>query len=367
MEVVVRNKGHMDANLDFARLVSSSSYIKFISQMDSSKIIYVGQEGSVAFQLSLLNTAPEACMATFSLSFVTLEKYVITHSFRLTCIAGFFDNMEYGANSWSHQAQGNPANKNDDWQWGRPLGSAQGQDPGAAVSGFNCWGNDLGGPGSDGFYENNMNSYLKTPMIDCSRYSKVGLKFMRWLSVCPGDVAKILVNDSEVWTSPVNGLYDAQWTEQIIDISAIADGNPNVTISFGLTTNGSDVAGGWNIDDVMVKDQLVSSVATLAEQKIPENFMVIQNYPNPFNSSTIIRYQLATDGNVVLKIVNVLGQEVRRLVDQKQSAGNQSILWDGKDLVGSNVTSGVYLVSIEMKDHESGTVRSRMRKILLVR
>jgi len=54
-------------------------------------------------------------------------------------------------------------------------------------------------------------------------------------------------------------------------------------------------------------------------------------------------------------------------VDQKQSAGNHNISWDGKDFVGSDASSGIYLVSIEMKNDESGTVRSRMRKILLVR
>ena len=70
------------------------------------------------------------------------------------------------------------------------------------------------------------------------------------------------------------------------------------------------------------------------------------NYPNPFNASTQIPYRLTGSGPVRLVIYNVLGQPVRTLVDEVQSAGFHQASWDGKDDLGLDVTSGVYLLRI---------------------
>ncbi|MGH7601214.1 MAG: T9SS type A sorting domain-containing protein, partial [bacterium] len=72
-----------------------------------------------------------------------------------------------------------------------------------------------------------------------------------------------------------------------------------------------------------------------------------QNYPNPFNPSTTIAYALAKPGLTVLKIYDVLGKEVRLLVDEHKSAGEYTVQWDGKDHAGRTAVSGVYIVTIE--------------------
>ena len=83
-------------------------------------------------------------------------------------------------------------------------------------------------------------------------------------------------------------------------------------------------------------------------KELPITFMLEQNYPNPFNSSTTIRYslteQIPTQTSVT--ITNILGQQVKTLVSQKQAAGNYQILWNGLDNSGKPVSSGVYLYSI---------------------
>ena len=66
---------------------------------------------------------------------------------------------------------------------------------------------------------------------------------------------------------------------------------------------------------------------------------------------TAIRYDLPQTSDVVLKIYNVLGQEVRTLVNGKQSAGEKSVVWDGKDRYGHLVSSGVYIYRIEAGEH----------------
>ncbi len=70
------------------------------------------------------------------------------------------------------------------------------------------------------------------------------------------------------------------------------------------------------------------------------------NSPNPFNNSTWIPYRLAAPGHVRLEIYNMLGQPVRVLVDEFQSAGSHRVHWDARDQRGSAVAAGVYLARL---------------------
>ncbi len=78
---------------------------------------------------------------------------------------------------------------------------------------------------------------------------------------------------------------------------------------------------------------------------VPNEFELMQNYPNPFNPNTMIRFKLKNKSpeRVVLKIYNLLGQEVVTLADSHKSAGIYSISWDGKNNFGSPVSGGVYM------------------------
>jgi hypothetical protein len=76
------------------------------------------------------------------------------------------------------------------------------------------------------------------------------------------------------------------------------------------------------------------------------SFKLFQNYPNPFNSVTSIRYTVNSRQSqpipTTLKIYNILGKEVRELVNKKQSPGNYTITWDGRNNQGKEVSSGIY-------------------------
>jgi lysophospholipase L1-like esterase len=78
----------------------------------------------------------------------------------------------------------------------------------------------------------------------------------------------------------------------------------------------------------------------------PETFELGQNYPNPFNPETKIRFQLPGAGQVVLKIYDLLGREVRTLVDDRKGAGYHVVQWDARDNFGQQVSSGVYYYQI---------------------
>lgn len=79
---------------------------------------------------------------------------------------------------------------------------------------------------------------------------------------------------------------------------------------------------------------------------LPSNFTLSQNYPNPFNPETNISYTLPEAANVRLVIFNILGQKVKTLVNEKQSAGYQTVKWDGTDDIGNHVGSGIYFYKI---------------------
>ncbi|MFH0989185.1 MAG: LamG-like jellyroll fold domain-containing protein [bacterium] len=76
---------------------------------------------------------------------------------------------------------------------------------------------------------------------------------------------------------------------------------------------------------------------------IPTEFALNQNHPNPFNPETIVQYALPTESNISMKIYNLLGKEIRTLLEDAQRAGFHFVRWDGKDRNGQQVASGVYL------------------------
>lgn len=83
------------------------------------------------------------------------------------------------------------------------------------------------------------------------------------------------------------------------------------------------------------------------EQVLPTQFSLSQNYPNPFNPKTTISYALPADAFVKLNVYNILGQKVKTLVDEQQTAGYKQVIWDGKSDRGQEVSSGIYFYQIQ--------------------
>jgi len=94
-----------------------------------------------------------------------------------------------------------------------------------------------------------------------------------------------------------------------------------------------------------------TSVEDMLEDNRIFDFKLFQNYPNPFNANTLIRYSLkaARPISTTLKIYNILGKEVRELVNTRQSSGNYTIIWDGKNNSGKEVSSGIYFYQLTVR------------------
>ncbi len=100
---------------------------------------------------------------------------------------------------------------------------------------------------------------------------------------------------------------------------------------------------------------------------LPEEYALHGNYPNPFNAVTTIRYDLPEDSFVVLKIYDLMGREIRILINFKQAAGFKTILWDGKDNYGNKVSSGVYIYFLSAKSIESNKQFHKTMNMVLLR
>ncbi|MBI5020633.1 MAG: T9SS type A sorting domain-containing protein [Ignavibacteriales bacterium] len=135
-----------------------------------------------------------------------------------------------------------------------------------------------------------------------------------------GDSAKIYVNNELIH----NVIISPDWRQDgYIEIGA--NGETDLTA----------------FDDIVISGIINTSVKTI-ENTTPTTFRLQQNYPNPFNPITKIKYQIPEDTRVSFKIFNVLGEEIKTIVNEYQSAGYKEITFNGEDL-----PSGFYFYRLQ--------------------
>ncbi len=92
---------------------------------------------------------------------------------------------------------------------------------------------------------------------------------------------------------------------------------------------------------------------------------MLGNFPNPFNPETTIQYNLKNNSDVTIAIYNTKGQLVRTLVNFSQLGGTHSVVWNGKDTNGRNVSSGIYFSTFDANDKEGDY--TSVKKIILMK
>jgi len=92
------------------------------------------------------------------------------------------------------------------------------------------------------------------------------------------------------------------------------------------------------------------------QANLPLTFKLEQNYPNPFNPTTTIKYSIPKQSYVTLKVYNILGSEIKTLVNEEKSAGNYQVKFNA-----ANLPSGVYFYRIQ-----AGSF-NQVRKMLLIK
>tara|TARA_B000000441_G_C21540864_1_gene231561 strand:- start:47 stop:367 length:321 start_codon:yes stop_codon:yes gene_type:complete len=88
----------------------------------------------------------------------------------------------------------------------------------------------------------------------------------------------------------------------------------------------------------------------LEDVNLPTKVKLNQNYPNPFNPITKISYEMPSDGFVKVSILDMMGREVKTLVESSQVSGMRSVTWNATDNNDQPVSAGVYLYKIQIRE-----------------
>jgi len=135
-------------------------------------------------------------------------------------------------------------------------------------------------------------------------------------------------------------------------------GGPSETATTYLSFNGAngswtDMGSGYS-NDIGIRVRSATSLVLDVDDDDnlkPLKFNLEQNHPNPFNSATTIIYSLETRSKVNIAIFNILGQKIRTLIDNTESAGYHSVNWDGRDYSGTPVATGIYFYQISAGEY----------------
>lgn len=138
--------------------------------------------------------------------------------------------------------------------------------------------------------------------------------------------------------------YGADGEVNVLNLKMKVIGDDGTTGS--LTLSFSAMAAAYTFRDLLPYVEVTEGGLELSDSEVPIEYG-IDNFPNPFNPSTEIRYQLPQSEKVQIVIYNVLGQEVRTLVNGKQEAGRYTVQWNGDNEQGYKVPSGMYFLRMK--------------------
>ncbi|MDZ7625600.1 MAG: T9SS type A sorting domain-containing protein [Ignavibacteriaceae bacterium] len=145
-------------------------------------------------------------------------------------------------------------------------------------------------------------------------------------------------------------LNETKGFQQIVDLNPLWDIDSLSVVVFAQSVSSKTI---YQSEDISYTDLTVTDVEN---NNYPlSEFKLDQNYPNPFNPSTVIRYQLPVNGNVSLKVFDLLGREVATLVDEYRAAGKYKTTFNAVELA-----NGVYFYEVR-----AGSYSETKKMILL--
>ncbi|MEW6755239.1 MAG: FG-GAP-like repeat-containing protein [Candidatus Latescibacterota bacterium] len=154
----------------------------------------------------------------------------------------------------------------------------------------------------------------------------------------------------------------AAWQEVEVPLREL--GWPESVQFLGFT--GTSI-GTFYLDDIRLvaerPSRPVTAVLEAQAAAVPQTLALQPNYPNPFNSSTVIGFSLPERARVELAVYNLAGQRVVTLVQGERHAGTHTVTWDGRDVAGRPLASGVYVC--RLWNGAGGEVERR--KVVMVR
>lgn len=161
-----------------------------------------------------------------------------------------------------------------------------------------------------------------------------------------GSMVGLAIVDQTIPTpgvTPLNGSFSSDVDWAVIGIEIKSGG---AILSSAISNRSAGVGGSPLPNAISGLNSQPAAVNTGQPEVLPEKLSLSRNYPNPFNMETTIEYALPQAGPVKLAVYNILGQQVRLLVNETQEAGYRRVTWNGRDDAGKEVTSGVYFIRL---------------------
>ena len=150
-----------------------------------------------------------------------------------------------------------------------------------------------------------------------------------------------------------------------VDLTGIDFGPCDMALGTGWINDNCEYISGcdWVADSVDYTAAFFNSMDNCIEacflasndeiNQLPHAFNLYNNYPNPFNPVTTLRYDIPENSHVTITIYDMLGRQVKTLINQTQDAGYKSLIWDATNDYGKPVSAGIYLYQIQAGEYIS--------------
>ncbi|MGA2667564.1 MAG: T9SS type A sorting domain-containing protein [Ignavibacteria bacterium] len=178
-----------------------------------------------------------------------------------------------------------------------------------------------------------------TTALNCTNLNAVYVEMDNDFYVLGSDQAKMDVS-TDGGTTWVNKFTWTASNRAFHSVTQVPEANGKPSVKFRLTCIEPSWDWWWAVDNFCVWGTITAVGNT--QNNIPTTYALKQNYPNPFNPTTIITYQLPKAGNVKLVVYDLLGREVKTLVNEFKTAGSFDVTFDA-----STLASGVYFYRLE--------------------
>jgi hypothetical protein len=249
---------------------------------------------------------------------------------------------------------------------------AQPEDDHTPAPGVNAYITGCAAGSGQGSYDvDGGKTTLLSPVFDLSGYLTAHVTYYRWFSNDTGAAP-----ESDDWWVDVTDDGGATWvrletletsdrTWRLIerDLLGYIDLTSQVRFRFVAADTGSGSIVEAGIDDFVILTFEDASAGVAQTDPGPGGRLALeQNAPNPFGSATVIRFSVPAPGDrTTLRVLDVSGREVRRLLDGARISGNHAVAWDGRNQRGEAVASGIYFCDLR------AGAEHQIRKVNLLR
>jgi hypothetical protein len=175
----------------------------------------------------------------------------------------------------------------------------------------------------------------------------------------PGWPIATPARSGRVFSSRYAPLVDDVDNDGLVELVLISDGDELLVWNLTASSDNGKNTGRYLMDNTnssILQPRVPTTIDDDFPAEQPDHLTMYQNYPNPFNPETSIRFELPKRGRVTLSVYNLLGQQVRTLVDKDMPAGRHEVSFDG-----SGLATGVYFYRLKIDN----TVQTR--KMLMIK